>query len=172
MSEPTEVITIRVPKSLKSKLETLSKKNQVNLNLLINQILTKNVHWDEHITDMGWLQFNPTTVKEIFNYLKDEEITNLARSTKTDVINGIKFIYGDTSLEHSIEFMDSWLSATNTPFRHTKDTKSHNFIVHHKVGKNWSKFAIKITEEFITDLGYTVKDLHANTDSYSFTIIK
>jgi len=40
-SEPTDTITIRVPKALKEKLEKKIKENQVTLNLLINQILTK-----------------------------------------------------------------------------------------------------------------------------------
>ena len=172
MAESTGIITIRVPKSLKSKLENMSRKNQVNLNLLINQILTKNVQWDEHITNMGWLQFNPSTVKEIFNYLDEDEIANLAKATKTDVINGIKFIYGDTNLQHSIEFIDSWLRATNIPFRHTEDTKSHKFIIRHNIGKNWSSFAIKITEEFMEEIGHNVKDLYADVDSYSFAIVK
>ena len=172
MSEPTDTVTIRVPKSLKNKLEEMSKKNQVNLNLLINQILTKNVQWDEHITKMGWLQFNPSTVREIFNYLTEEEITELAKTIKGDIINGIKFIYGDSSLQHTVEFMDSWLSATNTPFRHTEDSESHKFMVNHVIGKNWSTFATKVSEEFVTNLGFKITDIHANTDSYSFTIIK
>ena len=41
MSDPTEIITIRVPKSLKEQLEKTSKKNQLTLNTLINQILPK-----------------------------------------------------------------------------------------------------------------------------------
>ncbi len=172
MSDPTDTITIRVPKSLKSRLEEISKKNQVNLNLLINQMLTKNVHWDEHITKMGWLQFDPSTVRAIFNFLTEEEITQLAKSIKRDIINGIKFIYGDTSLQHTVEFMDSWLSSTNIPFRHTEDSESHKFMVNHTLGKNWSTFAIKVSEEFVTEIGYTITNLHANTDSYSFTIIK
>jgi len=172
MSEPTDTITIRVPKSLKDKLEEMSKKNQVNLNLLINQILTKNVQWDEHITKMGWLQFDPSTVKEIFNYLSEEEIIELAKTIKGDVINGIKFIYGDSSLQHTVEFMDSWLSATNIPFRHTETSESHTFLVNHTLGKNWSTFANKVSEEFIKELGFTIADLHSDKDSYKFTIMK
>lgn len=104
MSESTDTITIRVPKSLKDKLEKMSTKNHLNLNLLINQILSKNVHWDEHITKMGWLQFNPSTVREIFKYLDERKISDLAKSLKLEIINGIKFIYGDTSFQHTIKF--------------------------------------------------------------------
>lgn len=172
MSESTDTITIRVPKSLKDKLEKMSTKNHLNLNLLINQILSKNVHWDEHTTKMGWLQFNPSTVREIFKYLDERKISDLAKSIKLDIINGIKFIYGDTSFQHTIEFIDTWLSTTNTPFRHTEDSESHKFMVNHIIGKNWSTFATKVSEEFVTELGYTMTDLHSSIDSYSFTISK
>lgn len=172
MSEPTDTISIRVPKSLKESLEKYGKKNQITLNLLINQILVKNVQWDEHITKMGWLQFTPTVIREIFNHLDDEEIKEISKSTKTDICNGIKFIYGDTSLEHVAEFLDSWLNAANASFRHTEDVGSHRFMIKHSIGKNWSVFAITIIEEFVAELGYTVKNCCSDTDSYSFTLSK
>ena len=172
MSESTEIITIRVPKSLKQKLEELSDKNHINLNLLLNQILTKNVHWDEHVTKMGWLQFDPNTVREIFKYLKENEINNLAKTIKKDIINGIKFIYGDASFEHTLEFINSWLTITNIPFRYTKDSESHKFFVTHELGENWSKFANKVTEEIVQDLGFTITDLQSDADSYSYTITR
>ena len=172
MSDPTDAITIRVPKSLKTSLEEMSKKNQVNLNLQINQILNKTVEWNEHVTKMGWLQFNPSTVREIFKLLGPNDIDSLVKSTKMDVVNAIKFIYGDTSLEHMVDFMDSWLSSTNTPFRHTENSDSHKFMVNHNLGDNWSIFATKITREFVSELGFTVSDLHSEDDHYSFTIVK
>lgn len=172
MSEPTDTVTIRVPKSLKNNLEKMSEKNQVNLNLLINQILTKNTQWDEHLAKMGWLQFDPSTVQKIFTYLDEKQISELAESIKRDIVNGIKFIYGDSSLQHTIEFMQTWLNSTNIPFRYSEDSKSHKFFVTHILGKNWSTFAIKVSEEFISELGYKITDMHANTDSYSYSILK
>lgn len=172
MSEPTDTITIRVPKSLKTSLEELSKKNQINLNLQINQILNKTLEWNEHMKKMGWLPFNPSTVREIFKLLDQNDIDLLVKLTKMDVVNAIKFIYGDASLEHVVEFMDSWLASTNTPFRHTENSDSHKFVVHHNLGDNWSIFAIKIIGGFVSELGFTVLDLHSEDDHYFFTIVK
>lgn len=172
MSELTDTVTIRVPITVKRKLEEQSKKNQSNVNLLINQILVKNLQWDEHMTKMGWLQFNPSTIKAIFNYLTEEQIEDIAKTAKSDALNGIKFIFGDTSFEHTVEFMDSWLKSTNVAFRHTEDSDVHKFLVNHTIGKNWSIFATKISEEFITELGHKITDICANTDSYSYTIAK
>ncbi|MHA7646663.1 hypothetical protein [Nitrosopumilus sp. S4] len=172
MSEPTDTITIRVPVSLKRNLENMCQKNQMSLNLLINQILTKNSQWDEHLTKMGWLQFNPAVVKSLFEFLNEQQMSELAKSTKHDIINGIKFIYGDTSLQHTSEFIQTWLNSTNIPFRYNEDSNSHKFLVNHILGKNWSMFAVKISKEFVSELGYEITDLHVSDDSYSFTILK
>lgn len=170
MSESTDTITVRVPKSLKEGLEDMCKKNQLNLNLLINQILTKNVQWDKHITNMGWLQFHPSVVKGMFAFLNEKQISELAESTKHDIINGIRFIYGDTDLQHVAEFIETWLESTNVPFRYSKESESHKFLVNHKLGENWSIFAAKVTEKFVLDLGYKFTDVQTSPDSYSYTI--
>lgn len=172
MSESTDTITIRVPKLLKTKLEEMSKKNQLTLNLTINQILTKNVQWDEHLTKMGWLQFEPGTVKEIFKHLNQEEINEISFSIKNDIINAIKFIYGDISLKNIVDFIEMWLRSTNTPFRHMEDEGSHKFFIKHTIGKNWSSFAVKVSEDFIQELGFKVEKPSIEVDAYSFSILK
>jgi antitoxin component of RelBE/YafQ-DinJ toxin-antitoxin module len=172
MSDSTEIITIRVPKSLKEHLEKNSKKNQLSLNTLINQILNKKMHWDEQLTKLGWLPFDPYTVREIINYLTEEELTEISKLTQKKVTKGIKFIYGDTTLQNVVDFIDAWLSDANMVFRHTEDSESHRFIVHHELGKNWSNFVNKVVAGFIKELGYRLTDLSEKEDSYSFTISK
>ena len=172
MVEATDTISIRVPKSLKNKLEEKSKKDQLNLNLLINQILSKNIQWDDHISKMGWLQFEPSTVKEIFKHLSQNDINEISNSIKKDVINAIKFIYGDANLKNVINFIQMWLRSTNTPFRHLEDIESHKFIIKHNIGKNWSLFAIKISKDFVQELGFKIENMTAEVDSYSFSILK
>jgi len=171
MSENTDTITIRVPKSLKEQLEKTSKKSQLTLNNLINQILYQRMHWDAQLNKMGWLQFEPTVVKQIMKKLTEEEIEDIAERSKRGVAKAIQFVYGDTSVEHVVEFIDSWLSATNMPFRHTEDLESHQFLVTHELGKKWSTFVNKCIVGFTEDLGHTVIKFENNEDSYT-TIIK
>ena len=172
MSDSTDIITIRVPKSLKEQLEKTSKKNQLNLNTLINQILSKKMHWDEQLTKLGWLPFDPSTIRKILNYLTEEEITEVSKLSQQKVIKGIKFIYGDTSLQNIADFIDAWLNDANMVFRHTEDSESHKFLVHHELGKNWSIFVNKVVSGFVKELGYLLTDLSEKEDSYSFTISK
>ena len=171
MSEITDTITIRVPKSLKEQLEKTSKKNQLTLNNLVNQILYQRMHWDAQLNKMGWLQFEPTVVKEIMKKLTEDSIEEIAEGSKKGIAKAVQFVYGDTSVEHFVEFVDSWLTATNLPFRHTEDLESHRFLVTHELGKKWSIFANKCVVGTAEDLGHTVIKFENNEDSYT-TIIK
>jgi hypothetical protein len=171
MSEQSDTITIRVPKSLKEQLENTSKKNQVTLNNLINQVLYRIMNWDSQLYKMGWLQFEPSTVKQMMNCLTEKDMEEIAVSSKKGVSKAIEFLYGDTSVDHLAEFVDSWLTSANMPFRHTENTESHNFLVIHELGKNWSVFANKIVTGIAEDLGHTVIKYENKEDSYS-TILK
>jgi len=172
MSDSTDIITIRVPKSLKEQLEKNSKKNQLKLNTLINQILSKKMHWDEQLTKLGWLPFDPFTIRKILNYLTEEEITEVSNLSHQKVIKGINFIYGDTSIQNIADFIDTWLGDANMVFRHTEYSESHKFLVHHELGKNWSIFVNKVVIGFVKELGYSLTILSEKEDSYSFTIFK
>jgi hypothetical protein len=170
--ESTDTITIRVPKALKGKLEKKTKENKITLNLLINQILTKNLNWDEYMTTMGWLQFNPFTVKEIFKALDEKKMIEITKSIAFEIIDAIKFIYGDVSLNSVIDFLDTWHNSANIPFRRIENGASHQYIVNHKLGKKWSIFETKTIEQFLGELGFKVIISQMRTESCSFRVLK
>lgn len=172
MSGDTDTITIRVPCSLKDQLEEMSEKQEITLNLLINRILSKNVKWDSHLAKMGWLHVQPSSTKEIFSRLDEKKISEIAESIKNDVINGIKFIYGEATLQNTVDFIETWLESTNSTFRYIENENSHKFIVNHEMGKNWSDFAIKVTKEFTKQLGFEVINSSSETNVYSYEILK
>lgn len=168
----TDTITIRVPKALKEKLEKKIKENQVTLNLLINQILAKNLNWDEYLRTMGWLQFNPLTVKEIFKSLDEKKMTKITKAITFEIIDAIKFIYGDVSLNSVIDFIDTWHHSANIPFRRIEHGDSHQYMITHKLGKNWSMFESKTIERFLCEIGFKVTISQIRADSCSFSILK
>jgi hypothetical protein len=172
MAEETDIITIRVPKSLKNKLEERSKKNGNPLNLTLNKILEKETKWDEYLSEMGWLQFDPSTVRIIFSLLNESQIKEIAKKNKHDIISSIKFIYENPSYENTVDFIESWYKAANMPFRHIKNENSHKFIVNHDLGKNWSIFAIAVTNEFLSELGFIQTNTSIESKAYTFEILQ
>ena len=172
MSGDTDTITIRVPCSLKDQLEEMSDKQEITLNLLINKILSKNVKWDSHLARMGWLHVQPSSTREIFSRLDEKKISEIAETVKNDVINGIKFIYGEATLQNTIDFIETWLESTNSSFRYIESDAYHKFIVNHEMGRNWSDFAIKVTKEFTKQLGFEMINPITETTHYSYEILK
>lgn len=170
MAEETEIITIRVPKSLKKNLEEKSKREGHALNLTINKILVKEVDWDGYLSEMRWMQFDPNTIKEIFSHLNEDQIREIAKRIRYDVISAIKFIYENPTLENTVEFIESWLKSANISFRHTSDENSHKFIVTHDIGKNWSLFAISVTDEFLSELNFRQTNTVIENKTYRFEV--
>jgi hypothetical protein len=119
---------------------------------------------------MRWLQFDPNTIKEIFSHLNEEQIREIAKRIKYDVISAIKFIYEHPTLENTIDFIESWLKSANMSFRHTNNENSHKFVVTHDLGKNWSLFAISVTGEFLSELGFNQTKTIIENKTYSFEI--
>lgn len=172
MSKPTDTITIRVPNKLKTELEEICKKEKINLNLLINQILEKSVNWDTHLSKMGWVTFQPSTVREIMSYLTKKEMESIASKISSDVLSSINFLYGDTKLENLIKFIESWLQSANSPYRYSETKTSHEFIVDHSMGKNWSEFAIIVLKDFVGKVGHRIRDTEIKENQYSYKIEK
>lgn len=89
-----------------------------------------------------------------------------------DVIDSIKFLYGDNSFQSLIKFFESWLQSTNSPYRHSESANSHKFIVDHKLGKNWSEFAVLTSNSIVEKLGFKIKKSEISASQYSYEIEK
>ena len=129
------------------------------------------MNWDSQLNKMGWMQFEPSTVKQIMKHLSLENMEEIAESSIKGVAKAIEFLYGDTSVEHVAEFVDSWLTASDMPFRHTEDSESHRFLVTHELGKNWSIFCNMIVVGVTEQLGHAIIKFENKEESY-LTIIK
>lgn len=170
MNEDTDTVTIRIPKSLKKTLEDRSRKKELSLNNLINKILINNVFWSDHLKELGWMYFHPSIVREIFISLDGSDIEKIVKKNKKDILNGIKFLYEEITLDKIVKFMQSWLDSANMPYRHIQKDRTHRFIVTHTLGKNWSMFATRIIQEIVTDAGLETNNVHFSEDQYSFDI--
>lgn len=119
---------------------------------------------------MGWVTFQPKLVQEIFKHITNKEMENISSKNSLDIIESIKFLYGDKSFESLIMFFDSWLQSTNSPYRHDETNGSHKFIVEHKLGQNWSEFATIISRYIVNGMGFQIRDIEFGENQYSYVI--
>ena len=171
MVEETEVITIRVPIALKMKLEEKAKKEQQTLNSTINKLLFKEFNWDEYTSDLGWMQFDPSVIREIFSHLNEEQITKIAEQSKKVIISNIRFIYEYPTLDNSIEFITSWLKSSKMSYRLVKNGH-YKLTVSHDLGKNWSIFANLLTKKWFEELGFRFGTHMEEVKNYSLEVFE
>ncbi len=139
------------------------------MNLTINKILSKEVKWDDFISEMRWLSFDPSFVKEMVSYLTEDQCIQIAKKTKDGVIANIRFIYGHSTIENTVDFIETWCKSANMSYRLTKNDQ-YKFIITHDIGKNWSILASEVTKEFIKELGFFFTNSIVEPKNYSFVI--
>ena len=169
MVEETEVITIRVPKSLKLRLEEKSKKEDHALNLTINKILSKEVKWEGYTSELRWMAFDPSVVREIFSNLTVDQIRKISKQTRDVIISNITFIYEHPTLDNTMDFIVSWMNASNMSHRLVKNDH-YKLVVTHDLGKNWSIFANSLIKEWFEELGFRIEKQTEEVKGYSFEV--
>ena len=76
--QTTEGITFRIPSSSVNQLREESKKKQVSLNTLVNQILKEHLDWHIYAAQAGFFHIPRSTMSKILDKLTEEEISELA----------------------------------------------------------------------------------------------
>jgi hypothetical protein len=76
--QTTEGITFRIPSSSVNQLREESKKKQVSLNTLVNQILKDHLGWHTHAAQAGFFYVPRSTLSAVLDKLTEEEISELA----------------------------------------------------------------------------------------------
>jgi len=169
----TDVVSIRIDDDLKKKLIEESELKQVNLNILINQVLSKHIGWDEVGNKMGWLFLTKRSIGAFLAPLDKNSIISIAETVgKEEFRNAVQFSYGMVDYNTTVRFMEAWLQNTETKYSHMYDLNQNKYIIQHEFGKNWSIYFLKTLDSLFQDLGYKFTEQMADELSCSFQIEK
>lgn len=169
----TDVVSIRIDDELKKKLREESELKQVNLNTLINQVLSKHVGWDEVGNKMGWMFLTKRSMGAFLAPLDKNSIISIAETVgKEEFRNSVQFAYGRVDYDSAIRFMETWLQNTETKYSHMYDLNQNKYIIQHEFGKNWSIYFITTLDSLFQDLGFKFTEQIADDLSCSFQIEK
>jgi len=112
--QTTEGITFRIPSSSINLLREESKKKQISLNTLINQIIREHLDWHTFAAPAGLFYIPRSTMSVVLSKLTEEEISELAIIiAKRDIDIGL-LLRGEFTL---ILFEHSRKLVTNIFFR-------------------------------------------------------
>jgi len=102
--QATEGITFRIPSSSINQLREESKKKQVSLNALINQIIREHLDWHTYAAPAGYYYVPRSTMSLVLNKLSEDEISEIASIIAKRIMDTGLLLRGEFTLVTNIFF--------------------------------------------------------------------
>jgi hypothetical protein len=173
-SKGSSVLTVRVSKTVREKLDAESKMSGMTLNTLISQILTRHTEWDRFAKDVGFASITKAFLRSVLENIDDKTISTIAVTTCRGAMRDA-MIYMSGKMEYTafLKTLDMWLNAANVPYRHTTDEDGRDgYIVQHQLGYKWSIYFGTVVNSVLNEIGYRTNGQIMTNDSVSFTIVQ
>ena len=160
--QTTEGITFRIPSSSINQLREESKKKQVTLNTLVNQIIKDHLDWHASAALAGFFYVSRSTFSRLLDHLTEEEISELAIIiAKRDLDIGL--LTGELTLSSFLNILENYSRISNFAYKHEVANEVHNFIIQHDMGRNYSFFVKEIFQHIFQEifkirLDFTITD--------------
>jgi hypothetical protein len=169
--QTTEGITFRIPSNSIIQLREESKKKQISLNTLVNQIIREHLDWHTFAAPAGLFYIPKSTMSMVLSKLAKEEISELAIIIAKRNIDIGLLLKGEFTLSSFLNILENWSRISSFAYKHEVTNKVHNFLIQHDMGSNYSFFIKEIfryifQEMFKIRLDFTITD---NTVVFRFS---
>ncbi|GFN39830.1 MAG: exodeoxyribonuclease V beta chain [Marine Group I thaumarchaeote] len=172
MEKKDEIISIRISSQLKEKLLKDSQEKKISLNTSLNQIISDHVNWNKFMSELGMLYTTKKIYEDMFSKINDDDLKDIAlNSFKSGIKNTAAFVYHDFNFTTLVEAMESWSRSADMHFTHLNG-ENEKFIIHHPLGKKYSKCLYICLESLLSELDYKTKDPRIENDGLIFELIK
>jgi hypothetical protein len=163
--QTTEGITFRIPSSSISQLREESKKKQVSLNALVNQILKDHLDWHTYAAQARMFHVPRSTFSRLVDNLTEEELSKHAVTiAKKDFVDIGLLLRGEFTLTSFLNILENWSRISSIPYKHEINNDIHNFIIQHDMGRKFS-FLIKELYRYILEDIFEIRSDFTMTDS-------
>jgi hypothetical protein len=161
----TEGITFRIPLSSIDQLRKESKKKQMSLNTLVNQILKDHLDWHAYAAQAKMFHIPRSTFRRLVDNLTEEELSKFAVSIATNEFVDIELLLrGEFTLPALLIILENWSRISSVPYKHEINNDVHNFILQHDMGRNFS-FLVKELYRYILEDMFEIKSDFTITDN-------
>jgi hypothetical protein len=163
--QATEGITFRIPSGSISQLREDSKKKQLSLNTLVNQILKDYLDWHRYAGQARMFHVPRSTFSRLVDNLTEEELSGLTITiAKKDFVDIGLLLRGEFTLPSFLNILENWSRMSSIPYKHETNNDVHNFIIQHDMGRNFS-FLIKELYRYILEDMFEIKSDFTITDN-------
>lgn len=156
--EKTRILSIRVYEDERNHLITESQKNNITINSLGRQIISKHITWHRHAKDMGYTCVTKSLLESLFKNADKNTINDISENAYTTLKNTILFMHGEINIQNILSVLDTWLSVGNISFRHFTDFHIEKYIISHNMGKRFSEYIEMSINSVLGEAGYTIRN--------------
>jgi hypothetical protein len=136
----TEGVTFRIPSNTLSELREESDKKRVSLNTLVNQIFKDHIDWHRYASQARSIDFPRSVISRVFDKLTQEELSEIAVDIAKKNFVDLALLRGEVTISFYLDTIENWLRVSALPYKHEVNDNVHNFIIEHRMGKNFSFF--------------------------------
>lgn len=163
--QATEGITFRIPLGSITQLREDSKKKQVSLNALVNQILKDYLDWYRYASQARLFPVPRSTFSRLVDNLTEEDLSKFAVTiAEKDFVDMELLLRGEFTLPSFLNILETWSRMSSIPYKHETNNDIHNFIIQHDMGRNFS-FLIKELYRYILEDMFEIKSDFTITDN-------
>ena len=171
MEQKTDTITIRIDANLKKKLQDVSEQNKTNLNVVVNQIISRHFGWCVVAQDLGWLTISRRFFRHVVDSMDKDLLKKLGETiVKDDIRSGIQHFYGKLDIDSLKKFNDQWNKGANIKYRYIPNG-GEKYILRHDLGTNFSIVYMAALDSIFQEIGYKLIDKEINENSISFKMV-
>ena len=124
----TEGITFRIPSSSINLLREESKKKQVSLNTLVNQILKDHLDWYTYAAQARMFHVPRSTFSRLVDNLTEEELSKFVVTiAKKDFVDIGLLLRGEFTLLSFLNILENWSRISSIPYKQKINDDIHNF---------------------------------------------
>jgi hypothetical protein len=163
--QSTEGVTFRVPSNSLRQLHEESKKKQVSLNTLVNQILKEHLDWHAYAAEAKLHHLPRSSMSRIIDKLTEVQLSEVAiEMARKDFVDVGLLFRGEFTVSSFLNIAETWSRMSAFPYKHEISNDEHNFIIEHDMGRKYS-FLIKELCRFILEEMFERKSEFVITDN-------
>jgi hypothetical protein len=160
--QTTEGVTFRIPSSSINQLREESKKKQVSLNTLVNQIFKDHLDWHTFAAPARLYYVPRSTMSVILGKLTEKEISELAIDIAKRNVDTALLLRGEFTLSSFLNILENWMRISSFAYKHEVTNEIHNFLIQHDMGRNYSLFMKDI-------IGYILEEMFERKSEFTIT---
>jgi hypothetical protein len=134
-------ITFRLDSFMLSRLSKEADEKVISVNMLVSQIIKRHIDWHSMAPKAGFVPVMKDLITHLLDNLSDEQVSRtaeqIARTTNMDFLMLLK---NKISIDSALDFIESWLTASDIAYRHERTDFNHTFVICHNMGQKWSTY--------------------------------